>query len=96
MAVVLQGNIMVTNGVKHLEFDKIKLKTSIGKATVNLENLFNGDRLLGKATNDVINDNADMFFHIIKPSVEDGLEELFTKCANGITEAFEYDELFPK
>lgn len=87
---------MVTNGVKHLKFDEIKCNVSIGSAKVKLENLFNGDPVIGQATNDVINDNVGIFYDTLKPAFEASLEEIFATIANKITDAFEYDELFPK
>lgn len=67
----------------------------IGKATFELKNLFNGDPVLGKATNDVINENSELLLNEIKPKFVKGLAEKFTNIANKITLKFDYDELFP-
>lgn len=34
----------------YLQFDKMKLVIRIGKAYINLDNLFNGDKILGTCT----------------------------------------------
>lgn len=73
----------------------MKLIIKIGPAQVRLDNLFNGDPLLGRATNEVINENVDIFLNEIIPNLEDALATKFTDIANKITKRFTYKELFP-
>jgi hypothetical protein len=73
----------------------MRLKLHIGHSRISLGNLFHGDPVIGRATNDVINDNTDLFINEIKPVLENSLAEKFTDIANKITLKFTYKELFP-
>lgn len=91
----LKGNKIKRDGEEYLEFEKMKLKIQVGGSSIRLENLFNGDPVLGKATSDVINDNSDLFMNEIKPNLQNALSDKFTTIANKITLRFTYKELFP-
>lgn len=91
----MKGDKIKKDGETHLLFEKMDCTLVIGKATIHLENLFNGNPILGKATNDVINDNVDIFFEEIKEPLLNSLRQLFTDIANKITLHFKYEELFP-
>ncbi|KAF5285657.1 hypothetical protein FQR65_LT13087 [Abscondita terminalis] len=91
----LKGNKIVKNGEEYLEFEKMKLKIEIGNSSIRLDNLFNGDPVLGKATSDVVNENSDLFMNEILPNLQQALSEKFTTIANKITLRFTYKELFP-
>lgn len=92
---VMKGHKVKQNGEDYLKFDKMRLRLNIGKSSLHLGNLFNNDPLLGRATNDVINENSDLFLNEIKPNLENALAEKFTDIANKITLRFTYKELFP-
>jgi len=92
---ILKGKKIQRDAKNYLEFDKMKCNLVIGKSTIFLENLFDGNPVLGKATNDVINENSDILFNEIKPSILDSARQRFTDIANRITLTFTYEELFP-
>ncbi|XP_017780964.1 PREDICTED: protein takeout-like [Nicrophorus vespilloides] len=92
--VFMKGNKIMQNGEEYLKFDKMKLNVRLGAAQLRLENLFNGDKFLGDATNAIVNDNIDIFINEIKPSLENALSEKLTDIANRITLRFTYKELF--
>lgn len=46
--VVLQGQLYEHAGNKHLRFTTMTIKVKVGGGRGYLENLFNGDRILGK------------------------------------------------
>lgn len=91
----LKGHKIERESKQYLEFDKMKVKVKIGSSQVRLENLFNGDKILGRATNLAINDNVGLFLEEIMPNLQKALSEKFTTIANKITTRFTYDELFP-
>ncbi|KAF2888784.1 hypothetical protein ILUMI_17389, partial [Ignelater luminosus] len=93
---ILKGKIVAENNIKHLKFEKVKMKIGYASATIVLDNLFNGDPVLGKGANDAINDNIGVFFDELRPHFEELLSNTFTNIANNITEKFDYDDLFPK
>lgn len=90
----MKGNIIQQNGLDYLKFDKMRMRISLGTAKLHLGNLFSGGSL-GSITNDVINENADLFLNEIRPSIENSLSDKFTEIANKITLKFTYQELFP-
>ncbi|XP_068903387.1 protein takeout-like isoform X2 [Tenebrio molitor] len=92
---ILKGKKVQKDGQEYLKFDKMRLKLHIGHSRISLGNLFHGDPVIGRATNDVINDNTDLFINEIKPVLENSLAEKFTDIANKITLKFTYKELFP-
>jgi len=91
----MKGRKVEREGNNYLNFDKIECNLEVGKIKIYLGNLFNGNELLGNATNAIINDNADTFFQEIKPNILKAISNLFTDIANKITLAFRYEELFP-
>ncbi|KAJ3654889.1 hypothetical protein Zmor_014042 [Zophobas morio] len=92
---ILKGNKIKKDGEDYLKFDKMRLRLRIGESKITLGNLFRDDPVIGKATNEVINDNTDLFINEIKPLLENSLAEKFTDIANKITLQFTYKELFP-
>lgn len=91
----MKGHKIIKDGAEYLKFDKMRLRLNIGKSTLHLGNLFNNDPLLGRATNDIVNENSDLFINEIKPVLENSLADKFTEIANKITLKFTYKELFP-
>ncbi|KAK4883426.1 hypothetical protein RN001_006745 [Aquatica leii] len=81
---------------EYLKFDKLNCDIQFEKATVWLENLFGGNKLIGNAVNDVINDNFDIFFAEMKPKIIAVISDIFLDVANKITLRFTYADLFPK
>jgi len=93
--VVMKGRKIMKNNEEYLKFDRIRLRLVIGKTKIHLDNLFNNDPILTQVSNEVINENSDVFINEIKPALEYSLGEKFTDIANKITLRFTYKELFP-
>ncbi|KAJ8951215.1 hypothetical protein NQ318_010242 [Aromia moschata] len=94
-SVLMKGHLIKLDGQNHLEFDKFRINLVLGKNYFYLDNLFSQDVALHRATNDVVNENADLFANEVRPAIENALSDIFTKIANTITKRFTYDELFP-
>ncbi|KAF5296323.1 hypothetical protein FQA39_LY12540 [Lamprigera yunnana] len=92
---IMKGEKVKRNENNYLEFEKMKCNLVIGEVSVFLGKLFEQNPAISKATNDVINDNAQVFFEEIKPGLLNALTEKFTDIANKITLTFTYEELFP-
>lgn len=92
---VMKGSKIRTNDKEYLNFEKMKIRIHVGDAKLHLENLFNDDPILGKASNDLVSENSELFLNEIRPNLESSLAEKFTDIANKITLRFTYDELFP-
>ena len=78
-----------------MQATEFKIKISIGKGSLQLENLFNGDRALGEVVNNAINNNFDVFIHELQPIIEKALSEAFHEIGNNILTPFTFDQLFP-
>ncbi|XP_022919100.2 protein takeout-like [Onthophagus taurus] len=92
---VMKGDRIEKEGKEYEHFDKMKIKIKMGETKLSLENLFSHDHLLGKISNDIVTENADLFLNEIRPNLEGSLAEKFTEIANKITLRFTYQELFP-
>ncbi|KAJ0181377.1 hypothetical protein K1T71_003462 [Dendrolimus kikuchii] len=93
--VTMRGHKEKRGEEEYLIFDPFKVKLRVGQSSIDLTNLFDGDPVLGPATNRVINENSQVFLQEISPVLERSLGELFTEMANKITSKFTYKELFP-
>ncbi|XP_044750396.1 uncharacterized protein LOC123310800 [Coccinella septempunctata] len=92
---IMKGRTMMIEGKDYLKFDKMRCKLQFGKSSIKLANLFKEDPVLARATDDVIEENTELFLAEIKPILEDALAEKFTDIANKLTLKFTYQELFP-
>lgn len=61
-----------------------------------MDNLFNGDPVLGQVGNSFINENSKLFLTEITPGLEKSLSKTFTDIANTILKTTTYDEMFPE
>jgi len=84
------------DGMQKIRIKNFKLKFSVGKGTLKLENLFGGEKALGDAVNNAINNNFDLFLKELMPIVEKGLSDAFQDIADNIVQQFSYEQLFPK
>ncbi|KAF7282494.1 hypothetical protein GWI33_002598 [Rhynchophorus ferrugineus] len=83
------------DGTTYLRHKHIKLKVLTGNGNVRLEDIVNGDTVLLKLINDIINKNLEPFLEQLMPLIERALEKVFLRIANGIIDTFTYDQLFP-
>ncbi|XP_028129584.1 circadian clock-controlled protein daywake [Diabrotica virgifera virgifera] len=91
----LKGHIKKIDGKNYQTFEKILILLKVGGSHLKLGNLFLNQKGLGDATNQVVNDNADIFLKEIRPALVDSLSDKFTLIANKVCRMFTYDELFP-
>lgn len=64
--------------------------------SIHLDNLFGGDKILGEATNQALNQNKKEFIDALNPIVTRTTSEVILEIANKITKNHPYDNLFPK
>uniref|UniRef100_T1GU87 Hemolymph juvenile hormone-binding protein n=1 Tax=Megaselia scalaris TaxID=36166 RepID=T1GU87_MEGSC len=93
--VKMRGSRYMKDDVEYVKFHKMPMRISVDKMKLNLENLFNGDKVLGEVGNNIINDNQDLYLQEIIPGLEKGLSKKFLDIANQILETATYDEMFP-
>ncbi|XP_047363517.1 circadian clock-controlled protein daywake [Vespa velutina] len=83
------------NGENHVQIEEFKMKITVGKGNLNLENLFGGEKVLGDVINSAINSNFDAFIKELQPLIERTLSDAFREIANSIVSNFTYEQLFP-
>ncbi|XP_075167195.1 juvenile hormone binding protein 10 [Haematobia irritans] len=94
--VKIRGNrVPMSDGLEYVRFTRLPLKINIDVFKLHLDNLFNGDRVLGEVGNTIINDNQDLYLHEIIPGLERGLSKKFLDIANMMMANTTFDEMFP-
>lgn len=83
------------NGQTHFVVHKMEIKITVQKGTIDLENLFGGDRTLGDIINLTINQNFEVLSQDLIPLIEKSLSKIFKRTANKILERFTMAQLFP-
>lgn len=89
------GTKQHSNGEHKVFIDDFIMKITVGKGTLNFENLFGGEKVLGDVINNAINSNFDAFLAEMQPLIEKALSDAFREIANGIVSNFTYEQLFP-
>ncbi|XP_025834607.1 uncharacterized protein LOC108734142, partial [Agrilus planipennis] len=82
--IVSQAEKIRKDGQLHYNVTDFFVEFSIGSATVHLDNLFNGDKVLGEAMNLFINDNWKNVANEIKPVLEETIADIFKRFCNKI------------
>ncbi|XP_061398089.1 protein takeout [Musca vetustissima] len=87
--------VPMPDGLEYVRFTRLPLKINIDVFKLHLDNLFNGDRILGDVGNTIINDNQDLYLSEIIPGLERGLSKKFLDIANMMMANTTFDEMFP-
>ncbi|XP_022821576.1 protein takeout-like [Spodoptera litura] len=93
---VFHSQIVTKDGVEYIKFKKIEADISIKDYRVKLDGLFNGDRTLGEAANQAINQNRGEFLKATKPHLEKTVATNLLQVANNIVDGLTLEQLFPK
>ncbi|XP_030373969.1 protein takeout [Scaptodrosophila lebanonensis] len=83
------------NDIDYLHVKEFALKIRTGKGRLRLDNLFNGDKVLGDVINDTVNQNFELFTNEVIAPIARALESKFLAITTKILENFTYNELFP-
>ncbi|XP_046669012.1 protein takeout-like isoform X1 [Homalodisca vitripennis] len=92
--VMIVAALKKRKGEEFLHLKMVKSRLTVGKATANFDNLFNGDKTLSKATNDFVNQNAQDIIEEIKPAVEAVVSMLIEDIGNKVLKTTPYKSLF--
>ncbi|ALC45393.1 CG14661, partial [Drosophila busckii] len=88
-------DVKTVNDVEYFDVKEFTMKIRTGKGRLRLENLFNGDKVLGDVINQTINENFELFTNEVIAPIARALEVKFLAVATKILENFTYNELFP-
>ncbi|XP_047108046.1 protein takeout-like [Schistocerca piceifrons] len=72
------------------------IKYEMSRAYMYLDNLFDGDKLLGDNTNQFLNENWQEVVKEIGPALAEALSQVVTLVLSGIAGLVPYDEVFPE
>lgn len=91
----MQGQKFTKNSKTYFNVKDFFVDFKIGHATIQLDDLFNGDKELGEAMNLFLNDNWKTVASELKPVVEDTIAGIFKKLSNKIYHKYPLDQLLP-
>uniref|UniRef100_A0AAU6SHK8 Protein takeout-like protein n=1 Tax=Maconellicoccus hirsutus TaxID=177089 RepID=A0AAU6SHK8_MACHI len=83
------------NGKNYARITNSTLPYKIGGMYINLENLFNGDKLLGENMNRFLNENWRDIIKEVGPAVADALTEVFRATMGAMADLVPFEYLFP-
>ncbi|KAG6448014.1 uncharacterized protein LOC115442092 [Manduca sexta] len=92
----IKSELYDKEGVQYLRFVSITSDINIKDYSIKLEGLFNGDKVLGQAANEAINQNRGEFLKMTKPSLESTVNKLLLDISNKVVDDLPLDDLFPK
>jgi len=92
----LRGQLVNRNGVENtVKFNTLDMKIQVGKAKFQLDNLFNGDPVLGQVGNAFVNENSELFVAEMIPGLQNSLSKSFLDIVNVIMRDVTFDDIFP-
>lgn len=97
VAVTVKGERYIDRRTQkvHFRVNDFFCDFDVGHASINLENLFNGDGTLADAMNLFLNDNWKTVAAEIKPALEDTMSTMFKTFSNKIYSKYPIDALLP-
>lgn len=91
----MRGVRYLRNGLEYVKFTKMTMRIQFKDFKLHLDNLFDGDGVLGDVGNSLINNNQELYLNEIVPGLERGLSKKFLNVANEILATATFDEMFP-
>jgi len=92
-AYTFEYNLVKKNGIEFGKFSKDDIKYEVGSASFQLENLFNGDKVLGPTTNTLLNENWKEVVGELAPPVVNAIRDGFQRATEAFLAQVPYDEL---
>ena len=89
------GSTYLRDRVEYAKIDSVKMTLKYQNIRTRFENLFNGQKELENAANNVINQNIHLIANELVPQVEKGLEKKVLKIVNQFLEKASFAEFFP-
>ncbi|KAK4879325.1 hypothetical protein RN001_007471 [Aquatica leii] len=96
VTVTMQGQRINREGEEYFNIKDFYVDFALGHVTIELKNLFNGDKHLGDAMNTFLNDNWQNVVKEIKPVLEDTIAGIFKKMTNKIFGKYPLNRILPE
>ncbi|KAJ2943924.1 hypothetical protein O0L34_g8244 [Tuta absoluta] len=90
---VMYSEVYQKDGKEYLRFKKLDTDINIKDYRIKLDGLFNGDKTLGDATNEAINQNRGEFLRATKPYLERTVSNVLLDAARKIVDDVPLDDL---
>ncbi|XP_026480097.1 circadian clock-controlled protein-like [Ctenocephalides felis] len=81
-------------GKAYMHLDTFDVKFTPKRVTMNFENLFNGDKVLGDNLNMFINENWPEVFKEVQPALEESLAQIFLEITNRVFDKVPAEEIY--
>lgn len=94
LTIKFTGKTTTRNGKEYLYTDDLKLVFTIERLYMQLDNLYNGDKILGDSTNLFLNENWEEIFNELKRSIFDAFGLIMQNIINSVFRKIPYNELF--
>nr|CAD7460653.1 unnamed protein product [Timema tahoe] len=82
------------NGLTYIALKNSHVDVNLGRANIHLENLFNGDKLLGDNMNKFLNENWREVVDDVAPPFTQALAEMMGNIFSGVFELVSVEEAF--
>ncbi|XP_062549035.1 protein takeout-like [Armigeres subalbatus] len=96
LAARIRGYTEKIDDKEYIRFHRIGIRLKVENGSFQLDNLFNGDPVLGQVGNQVINENSRVLLDEIIPGLEKNLGRIFTEIINKLLKTATIDEMFPE
>ncbi|XP_069682360.1 protein takeout-like [Periplaneta americana] len=93
--VALQGKLEDKNGYKFITFETLKIDVTVGDGSIDLQNLFGGEKVIGDAINSAVNSNFKHILRELRHPIEKALEEALIEISNDCVRDYTFDQLLP-
>lgn len=91
----MSGQRYTKDGKEYVKIDNCTVKTKVEVVKIKLDNLFNGDKVLGELGNRLINENVDLLKPDFIPAFEKAFANVYKRISNDILALAPIDELLP-
>lgn len=88
------ARVVQKNNKEYLEIGKARTRMTIDNGSLNFENLFNGNKVLGDTVNQFINDNWVRVFPEFNRPLFDIFSSILKKSIQNVFNQLSVDELF--
>ncbi|XP_075221719.1 protein takeout-like isoform X2 [Lycorma delicatula] len=85
-----------SNGLEYVVITHNEMPFEVGDMKIKLQNLFNGDRLLGDNMNRFLNENWQEIMKELGPAMAEALGEIFRRTLTSMAEVVPFKNIFPK
>ncbi|XP_039296186.1 protein takeout [Nilaparvata lugens] len=84
------------NGLEYVKVTDYKMPFQVTDMKIKLDNLFNGDRLLGSNMNQFLNENWQEIMKELGPAMGEALGEIFKQTLTSMADVVPFKNIFPK